>query len=145
MKLFLRGVLAMLSDELFWLLICLAACAWLWGLSMANKEHALQNAIRNALAGRCLLFRANVGKAYTSNDIVKVPRQMPVVMGPRDVLLKNARPFDTGLPPGFSDLFGLVSVEITPDMVGRKWLSSPAWKSKTVPACHRCSETSSTR
>lgn len=87
---------------------------------MANKEHALQNVIRNALAGRCLLFRANVGKAYTSNDVVKVPRQMPVVMGPRDVLLKNARPFDTGLPPGFSDLFGLVSVEITPDMVGKK-------------------------
>ena len=87
---------------------------------MANKEHALQNAIRNALAGRCLLFRANVGKAYTSNDIVKVPRQMPVVMGPRDVLLKNARPFDSGLPPGFSDLFGLVAVEITPDMVGQK-------------------------
>lgn len=87
---------------------------------MANKEHALQNAIRNSLAGRCLLFRANVGKAYTSNDVVKVPRQMPVVMGPRDVLLKNARPFDTGLPPGFSDLFGLVSVEITPEMVGQK-------------------------
>ena len=87
---------------------------------MANKEHALQNEIRNALAGRCLLFRANVGRAYTSNDVVKVPRKMPVVMGPRDVLLRNARPFDTGLPPGFSDLFGMVSVEITPDMVGRK-------------------------
>lgn len=87
---------------------------------MANKEHALQNEIRNALAGRCLLFRANVGRAYTSNDVVKVPRKMPVVMGPRDVLLRNARPFDTGLPPGFSDLFGMVSVEITPDMVGQK-------------------------
>ncbi|ANN86156.1 Holliday junction resolvase [Enterobacter phage Arya] len=87
---------------------------------MANKEHALQNTIRNALAGRALIFRANVGKAYASNDVVKVPRQMPVVMGPRDVLLKNARPFETGLPPGFADLFGLVAVEITPDMVGKK-------------------------
>lgn len=87
---------------------------------MANKEHALQNAIRNALAGRALIFRANVGKAWQSNDVVKVPRQMPVVMGPRDVLLKNARPFETGLPPGFADLFGLVAVEITPDMVGKK-------------------------
>lgn len=87
---------------------------------MANKEHALQNGIRNALAGRALIFRANVGKAWQSNDVVKVPRQMPVVMGPRDVLLKNARPFETGLPPGFSDLFGLVAVEITPDMVGQK-------------------------
>lgn len=86
---------------------------------MANKEHALQNGIRNALAGRALIFRANVGKAWQSNDVVKVPRQMPVVMGPRDVLLKNARPFETGLPPGFADLFGLVAVEITPDMVGK--------------------------
>lgn len=86
---------------------------------MANKEHALQNGIRNALAGRALIFRANVGKAWQSNDVVKVPRQMPVVMGPRDVLLKNARPFETGLPPGFADLFGLVAVEITPDMVGQ--------------------------
>lgn len=87
---------------------------------MANKEHALQNGIRNALAGRALIFRANVGKAWQSNEVVKVPRQMPVVMGPRDVLLKNARPFETGLPPGFADLFGLVAVEITPDMVGKK-------------------------
>lgn len=87
---------------------------------MANKEHALQNGIRNALAGRALIFRANVGKAWQSNDVVKVPRQMPVVMGPRDVLLKNARPFETGLPPGFADLFGLVAVEITQDMVGQK-------------------------
>lgn len=87
---------------------------------MANKEHALQNAIRNALAGRALIFRANVGKAYTSNDVLKVPRQMPVVMGPKDILLRNYRPFETGLPPGFSDLFGLVAVEITPDMVGQK-------------------------
>lgn len=83
------------------------------------KEHGIQNAIRNALAGRCLLFRANVGKAWQSNDVVKVPRQMPVVMGPRDVLLRNARPFDTGLPPGFTDLFGMVSVTITPEMVGQ--------------------------
>lgn len=28
MKLFLRGVLAMLNDELFWLLVVLAACAY---------------------------------------------------------------------------------------------------------------------
>lgn len=87
---------------------------------MDNKEHALQNTIRNALAGRALVFRANVGKAYTSNDVLKVPRQMPVVMGPKDILLRNYRPFETGLPPGFSDLFGLVAVEITPDMVGQR-------------------------
>lgn len=32
MKLFLRGVLAMLIDELFWLLVVLAACAYLVGV-----------------------------------------------------------------------------------------------------------------
>ncbi|ANN86154.1 hypothetical protein BI096_gp51 [Enterobacter phage Arya] len=32
MKPLMRGILAMLEDELFWLLICLAACAWLVGL-----------------------------------------------------------------------------------------------------------------
>lgn len=84
------------------------------------KEHGIQNAIRNALAGRCLLFRANVGKAYASNDVVKVPRQMTVVMGPKDILLRNYRPFDTGLPPGFTDLFGMVTVTITPEMVGQQ-------------------------
>lgn len=32
MKLFLRGIMAMLDDELFWLLIILAVCAWLAGI-----------------------------------------------------------------------------------------------------------------
>lgn len=86
----------------------------------SESEHAIQNDIRNALAGRCKLFRANVGKAWQSNEVLKVPRQMPVAMGPRDILLRNARPFDTGLPPGFTDLFGWAVVTITPDMVGQK-------------------------
>lgn len=32
MKLMLRGILAMLKDELFWLLVVLAACAYLVGV-----------------------------------------------------------------------------------------------------------------
>lgn len=32
MKLFLRGVLSMLHDELFWLLVILAVCAYLVGV-----------------------------------------------------------------------------------------------------------------
>lgn len=75
------------------------------------NEHALQNTIRNALAGKCLLFRANVGHAWTG-DAKKLPNG--------DVLIKNARPFSTGLPAGFSDTFGLVPVVITPDMVGQR-------------------------
>lgn len=66
---------------------------------MATPEHILQNEIRNALAGRCLLFRANVGQAWQGEVIERRPDGT--------VVLANARPFSTGLPPGFSDLFGL--------------------------------------
>lgn len=74
------------------------------------SEHALQNEIRNALAGHCLLFRVNVGQAWTGARIERLP-------GNR-VLIYDARPFTTGLPPGFSDTFGLVQTRITEDMVG---------------------------
>ncbi len=76
------------------------------------KEHGIQNEIRNALAGQCLLFRANVGQAWTGTKVTKLPGNRVVIDG--------ARPFTTGLPPGFSDLFGLVAVTITPDMVGQQ-------------------------
>jgi hypothetical protein len=49
-----------------------------------TEEHAIQNRIRAALSPYAVVFRANVGK-------VKTP---------------DGRFFDTGLPTGFSDLFG---------------------------------------
>ena len=49
-----------------------------------TEEHAIQNAIRSALSESCVLFRMNVGKGYTP----------------------DGRYFDTGVPVGFSDLFG---------------------------------------
>lgn len=76
------------------------------------KEHAIQNAIRNALAGKCLLFRANIGQAWTGTEFIKLPNG--------DLLIRNPRPFSTGLPPGFGDLFGLAPRIITPDMIGSK-------------------------
>jgi hypothetical protein len=72
-------------------------------------EHRIQNEIRNALAGQCLLFRANVGRAWTG-DVTRLPDG--------SILIRNPRPFDTGLPPGFCDLFGLVLREITQEDVG---------------------------
>lgn len=75
------------------------------------NEHALQNTIRNALAGKCMLWRVNVGQAWTGSHIERLPGGK--------VLIHDARPFSTGLPPGFADLFGLVPVHVTPDMVGR--------------------------
>lgn len=86
--------------------------------AIMSVEHAIQNAIRNALAGRAMIFRANVGKGWTGKaDRVTAPGT--VAVQPGDVIVRQARVFDTGLPPGFSDLFGLVPVTITPDMVGQ--------------------------
>ena len=49
-----------------------------------TKEHALMNAIRAAVSPYCNIFRINVGKGYT----------------------RDGRYFETGVPVGFSDLFG---------------------------------------
>lgn len=49
-----------------------------------TEEHAIQNAIRIALSEYATVFRANVGSGVTY----------------------DGRHFDTGLPKGFSDLFG---------------------------------------
>lgn len=75
------------------------------------SEHAIQNAGRNALAQPGVFnTRANVGKAWTG-DAAKLPDG--------SVLIRNPRPFDTGLPAGFPDTFGVTAVTITPDMVGQ--------------------------
>lgn len=87
------------------------------------NEHAIQNTIRNALAGKGLIFRANVGQAWVG-EAARLPGG--------SVLLKNARPFSTGLPAGFSDLFGLVPVVITPEMVGQTLAVFTALEVKTA-------------
>lgn len=50
-----------------------------------KSEHDIQNEIRIAVSPYCVIFRINVGKGYT----------------------KDGRYFDTGVPRGFSDLFGV--------------------------------------
>ncbi len=49
-----------------------------------TEEHKIQNEIRAGVSDIAIIFRANVGKGYTA----------------------DGRYFDTGLPKGFSDLFG---------------------------------------
>lgn len=80
---------------------------------MSSREHEIQNEIRNAVAGKALIFRANVGQAWQGSKVEKLP-------GPGNKrLITGSRTFNTGLPPGFADLFGFVPVTITPDMVGQ--------------------------
>ena len=74
-------------------------------------EHDLQNEIRNALAGKCLLFRANSGTGWTGSNITRLANG--------DMLIKNPRPFH-GTPKGFSDLFGVQKITVTQDMVGQE-------------------------
>lgn len=80
---------------------------------MKKSEHEIQNEIRVAVGKEqsAMLFRANVGKAWTGNKVVCCDNM---------ITLSCARPFSTGLPIGFPDLFGFRTVEVTPEMVGRK-------------------------
>ena len=77
-----------------------------------QAERAIQNEIRNALTGDGLFFRANVGRGWTGTPV----RRNGLPDGA--VLLLDARPFDTGLPSGFSDLFGIRPRLITEADVG---------------------------
>lgn len=50
-----------------------------------TEEHRIQNEIRAAVSEYCIIFRVNVGKGRTM----------------------DGRFFSSGVPPGFSDLFGV--------------------------------------
>lgn len=76
------------------------------------NEASLQNHIRNALVDRGMFFRANVGQGWTGSDIRKLPDG--------SIIIGKPRPLKTGLPRGFSDLFGLVPITITEEHVGKK-------------------------
>jgi hypothetical protein len=75
------------------------------------REHDTQNQIRLELSDHGTFFRANVGEAWTGPEIIKTEGG--------GVYIPKAHRFNTGLPNGFSDLFGVVPVFITPDMVGK--------------------------
>lgn len=85
------------------------------------SENIAQQRIRLALGTvpGLRIFRQNVGKLWSGSQRVKGPRQN-VNLGPRDLLIRDARIVSAGLCQGSSDLVGWQSVEITPDMVGLK-------------------------
>lgn len=84
---------------------------------------------RVASSLRSRLFRQNTGMAWTSNKTEIVKMEKKIVVRPGDVVLRNARPFRSGFP-GWADLGGWVSVEITPDMVGKVFAQYVAAETK---------------
>ncbi len=75
------------------------------------KESDIQNAIRIALSPYGTFFRINVGQGWIGKIKGKSKDGL--------LVLENPRVFKTGVPEGFSDLFGVRPVKITPAMVGR--------------------------
>ena len=67
------------------------------------NEHDIQNLIRIDFSRQIpegLLFRTNIGQAWTGSRTRKNPDGSLTIFEPR--------PFNTGLPTGFSDLFGVL-------------------------------------
>lgn len=65
------------------------------------------------------IFRNNVGKCWTGKSIVINARRQ-IWVNPGDVVIQDGRFFHAGLCVGSSDLIGLKSVTITPEMIGQK-------------------------
>lgn len=65
-------------------------------------------------------FRINAGSGWIAapKDTLHPSKPMTVRIMPGDVVLRRARVFH-GAPIGWSDLVGIDSVEITPEMVGQ--------------------------
>lgn len=75
------------------------------------REHDIQNQVRIGISKHGTFFRCNVGEAWTGREIIRAAGG--------GVYIPEARRFNTGLPAGFSDVFGVVPVMITPDMFGQ--------------------------
>lgn len=58
------------------------------------------------------LFRNNTGKAWVG-EATRTSYTKMIALNPNDVLLRNARPFHSGLTKGSSDLIGWTSVTYT--------------------------------
>jgi len=92
----------------------------------AQSEHDIQSQIRIAISQNKLgtSFRINVGQAYTGNEIKK--------QSDGSILIKNPRPFMSGVPKGFSDLLIITPTIITPEMVGQQFARAGFLEIKTA-------------
>ena len=84
-------------------------------------EKSLLNKIQLSLPNFFRLFRNNTGRGWVGKTNHKNG----------NVFIENARPLNAGLTKGSSDLIGWTSIEITPDMVGKKVAIFTAIEAKT--------------
>lgn len=76
------------------------------------------------------LFRNNIGNAWIGKS-VKFTQRQTVTVNPGDVLVQQGRFFTAGLCVGSSDLIGLKSITVTPEMIGKKVAVFVAVEAKT--------------
>lgn len=86
---------------------------------MAAETQTLRAILRRWGHGAVRLFRINVGQAWTGREVIH-GRGQTVTLRRGDILLRDAHPFRTGTPVGYADLTGWRSVDVTPEMVGRR-------------------------
>lgn len=86
------------------------------------QENQLKNRVLLSLDSTMRLFRNNVGKGWVGK-LTKNTREA--------ITLVAYRPLNSGLCVGSSDLIGWTTVEITPEMVGRKVAVFTALELKT--------------
>lgn len=84
------------------------------------KEKDIQSLVMLRISEEgVLIFRNNVGTGWQGSKILRGPARC-VELDPGDVVIRNARPLHAGLCKGSSDLIGLKTLTITPDMVGQQ-------------------------
>lgn len=66
------------------------------------------------------VFRNNIGIGWAGSPVYKVHRVETVTLHPGDVVVRHARPLHAGLCEGSSDAVGWQSIEITPDLIGKR-------------------------
>lgn len=84
-----------------------------------TRESNIQRLIQVEASRRgYVTWRNNVGTAWQGNRCRDPYATLQI--GPRDVVLKDARPVHFGLHRGSSDLIGFRKIVVTPDMVGNE-------------------------
>jgi hypothetical protein len=81
-----------------------------------NEADVMRTFMQRASEWGARLFRQQTGMGWVGK-VERVTMVRKVSVKPGDVVIRNARPFNTGFT-GWSDCGGWVSVEITPEMVG---------------------------